>query len=156
VQERSSELHLRYCASLTFSIQLTGEPLSFSGLRCGSWRWWAWRRASASRRGEPDHVTGADVLDRFPLPLNPAATGGDDQGLAERMRVPRCPRTGLEGYEIHADAGRVRRIVQRVHPDGPSEILGRPFARQLRAALFNHDSPSLGLAAGSRFLDFEK
>src|SRR3712207_283417 len=39
-------------------------------------------------RREPDHVTRADLPDRPALALGPAASGGDDQGLAERMGVP--------------------------------------------------------------------
>src|SRR5690348_16432290 len=62
---------------------------------------------------DPDHITGANVLGRFPLALNPAATSSDDQGLTERMRVPRRARAGLEGDEVHTDTGRLRRIVQR-------------------------------------------
>src|SRR5690348_637082 len=55
---------------------------------------------------DPDHIAGANVLDRLPLTLNPAATSRDNQGLAERMRVPRRTRAGLEGDEVHADTGR--------------------------------------------------
>src|SRR5215207_3997173 len=47
-------------------------------------------------RREPDHVAGTDLLDRPALALHPAAAGRDDQGLAERVRVPRRPRAGLE------------------------------------------------------------
>ena len=54
--------------------------------------------------GEPDDVAGADFLDRAALALDPAAAGGDDQGLAQRMRVPGGARAGLE-----RDAGAARR-----------------------------------------------
>jgi hypothetical protein len=47
-------------------------------------------------RREPDHVAGMDFLDRAALPLDPAAAGRDDQGLPERMGVPRRPGPGLE------------------------------------------------------------
>jgi hypothetical protein len=43
-------------------------------------------------RRKPDHVAGPDFLDRAALALRPAATGGDNQGLAQRMRVPRGAR----------------------------------------------------------------
>src|SRR5689334_15912138 len=92
--------------------------------------------------GKPHHITGTNVLDRSTLTLNPAATGGDDQCLAERMRVPRSARPNLEGYEVHADAGRVRRIVQRINPHGSREILGWPLAGRLGAdALYFHYYP---------------
>ena len=46
---------------------------------------------------EPDHVAGPDLLDRAALALRPAAAGGDDQRLPERMRVPCGARARLEG-----------------------------------------------------------
>ena len=45
-------------------------------------------------RREPDHVAGMDFLDRAALPLDPAATGRDDQGLPQRVGVPRRPAPG--------------------------------------------------------------
>ena len=45
---------------------------------------------------EPDHIAGPDFLDRPALALRPAAAGRDDQGLAERMRVPCGARARLE------------------------------------------------------------
>src|SRR5271166_4373542 len=58
-------------------------------------------------RREPHDVARSDLLDRAALALDPSAPRGDDQGLAERMGVPRCPRAGLEG---DAGAGRARRV----------------------------------------------
>jgi hypothetical protein len=34
---------------------------------------------------KPDHIARPDFLDRSAVPLNPAATGGNDQSLAERV-----------------------------------------------------------------------
>jgi hypothetical protein len=34
---------------------------------------------------EPDHVTGADLLDWSAFALHPAASGGDNESLSERM-----------------------------------------------------------------------
>jgi hypothetical protein len=45
----------------------------------------------------PDHVAGAEFDDLLALVLNPAATGRDEQGLAERRRAPMAPWGGLEG-----------------------------------------------------------
>src|SRR5262249_34862378 len=47
-------------------------------------------------RGEPDHITRADFLNWSALALHPAATGGDDKCLAERVGVPCGARAGLE------------------------------------------------------------
>jgi hypothetical protein len=47
---------------------------------------------------EPDHVTGMDSLDRGSPALCPAATGRDNESLAERMRMPCRPRTRLKRY----------------------------------------------------------
>ena len=40
-------------------------------------------------RRDPDDVTGANLLDRAAFALDAAATRGDDEDLAERMRMPR-------------------------------------------------------------------
>src|SRR3954447_23562819 len=47
-------------------------------------------------RREPDHVAGVHLHDRAALPLAPAAAGRDDEGLAQRVGVPRRPGPGLE------------------------------------------------------------
>ena len=54
--------------------------------------------------GGTNDVAGADFLDGAARALRPAAAGGDDQRLAERMRVPGGARAGLEG-----DAGAAAR-----------------------------------------------
>src|SRR5918995_320186 len=48
-------------------------------------------------RRKPDHIARPDLFDRTALPLHPAQTRGDDQGLAERMRVPSGACARLEG-----------------------------------------------------------
>ena len=55
-------------------------------------------------RRKPHHVTRANFLDRPALALEPSRAGSDDQGLAERMRVPRGARARLEGDDSAADA----------------------------------------------------
>lgn len=49
-------------------------------------------------RREPHHVAGADLAQFSAPALGEAAAGGDDQGLAERVRVPGRARAGLEGH----------------------------------------------------------
>src|SRR6266567_1722112 len=58
-------------------------------------------------RRAPDHVAGADFFDWASPALNQAAASRDDQGLTQRVRVPRRPGAGLEG---DADAERPRRL----------------------------------------------
>jgi hypothetical protein len=65
-------------------------------------------------RGEPDDVAGPDFLDRSALALRPAATGEDDQGLAQRMRVPRGPGAGFEGNRGSRGAARVVGLEQGI------------------------------------------
>src|SRR5436309_6891233 len=48
-------------------------------------------------RREPDHVAGTDLLDGTSVALHTAAAGRDDQGLSQRVRMPRRPGPGLEG-----------------------------------------------------------
>jgi hypothetical protein len=47
---------------------------------------------------EPDHITAPDLFDLSAFALRPAAASRHDEGLTERMRMPRGPRTGLESY----------------------------------------------------------
>src|SRR5690349_7252525 len=49
-------------------------------------------------RREPDYVAGPDVFDGAALSLYPAATGRNDQCLAERVRVPSSSCTRLESH----------------------------------------------------------
>src|SRR5918993_1266025 len=84
-------------------------------------------------RREPDHLSGADLLDGPTLTLNQTVAGRDDQGLAQRMRVPRGAGAELEGHARAADAGRIAGLEQGIDPDGASEPVGRPFASGLRA-----------------------
>src|SRR5205085_10986578 len=60
-------------------------------------------------RRKPDHVTGPDFLD-WPAPaLRPTAAGRHDQGLAERVRVPRGSGTRLKGDAGTSDTPRDRK-----------------------------------------------
>src|SRR6202023_1483381 len=47
-------------------------------------------------RREPDHIAGADLLDRTAPALRPPEAGYDDQGLTEGMGVPGGARARLE------------------------------------------------------------
>src|SRR5947207_14201233 len=51
-------------------------------------------------RREPDHIARPYFLDEPIFPLNPAEAGGDDQRLAERVRMP-----SSAGARLERDAG---------------------------------------------------
>jgi hypothetical protein len=76
---------------------------------------------------EPDHIAGPDFLNRTSPALCPAATGGDDQGLAERMRVPCSPRARLESYTGALNQCRIGCLEQWIDADRACEPILRPF-----------------------------
>src|SRR5439155_12953067 len=82
-------------------------------------------------RLEPDHVAGADLLDRAALTLHPAATGAHDQSLAQRMRVPRRARARLERDAGAACARRLVRGEQGVDANGACKPLRRSSGGRL-------------------------
>src|SRR5438128_1573584 len=80
---------------------------------------------------KPDHVTRPNFLD-WPAPaLRPAAACRHDQGLTERMRVPRGPGARLEGDAGASNTRRLGRFEQRINPNRAAEPICRPFARKL-------------------------
>jgi hypothetical protein len=76
----------------------------------------------------PDHVAGADFRLRAALALGPADTGGDDQRLAERMRVPVCARARLKGYDRAPGTPRPIGLERAVDPNIAREDLRPSFA----------------------------
>ncbi len=73
--------------------------------------------------GEPDHITGPDLLDRSAFALSPATAGSDDESLTERVSVPCRSRAWFEGYAGTLNECRVRRLKERVNSYGASEPL---------------------------------
>jgi hypothetical protein len=61
----------------------------------------------AAVRFAEDDVAGADFLPLLALALVPAGAGNDNQGLAERMRVPGAPGAGLEADQGPREPGRL-------------------------------------------------
>ena len=55
----------------------------------------------------PDDVTRANFFNRAAPALGPAATGRDDERLAERVCMPCCARARLEGYSRALDECRI-------------------------------------------------
>src|SRR5580704_18912129 len=88
-------------------------------------------------RREPDDVPWPDFLDRSAPALRPAAAGRHDQGLAERMRVPRGPGARLESDARPTHAGWLGRIEQRIDPHCAGEPIGRPLAGRPGTASFD-------------------
>src|SRR2546423_1194376 len=76
-------------------------------------------------RRTPDNIAWPNFLFRTALALYPAASGRDDQCLPERMSVPCCPSTGLEGHTDGEHARRSGRLGQWVDTYNPGEIVGR-------------------------------
>jgi hypothetical protein len=68
-----------------------------------------------------------DLLDRAAPALGEAATGRHDQGLAERVGVPRRPGARLEGDAGPDRAGRGGCPEQGVDADRTGKPLGRSF-----------------------------
>src|SRR6266704_3185698 len=80
---------------------------------------------------KPDDIAGTDFFDRSALALRPAKAGRDDEGLTERMGVPRGAGAGLEGDVTTADACRLAHLKHRVDADRAGEpglgaFAGRP------------------------------
>ncbi len=88
------------------------------------------------RRRAPDDITGADLNDRFPLALGPAAPGGHDEGLSKRMAMPGRTRPRFEGDAGAGDAGRRGCDVQRIDAHGAGEEIRGTFGGGLRTTAF--------------------
>ena len=73
---------------------------------------------------KPNDVAGMDFFDRPAEALRPAAAGGDDEGLTERMGVPRGACAGFEGDRCAAGAGGVGGFEEGIDADGAGEPVG--------------------------------
>ena len=94
---------------------------------------------------EPDHITRPDLLDWSAFAPGPTAACRDDEGLTERMRMPRSPRTRIESYASTLNKCRIRCLEQqRIDRYRASEPLRRTPDGRLRANSFDvHISYSL-------------
>src|SRR6267142_607612 len=85
-------------------------------------------------RREPDHVAGSDLLYRPAPALGASAARRHDEGLAQRVRVPRRPSARLE-RDTGADRScRIGGVEQRIDTHRAGEILRGTFGGGLRAA----------------------
>src|SRR5271163_2904987 len=80
-------------------------------------------------RWKPDYISWPDLLDCTTPALCPAAAGRDDQGLTERMRMPRGTGAGLEGDAGANNTRGIGRVKQRVNPHRAGEPIRRSLAR---------------------------
>ena len=83
---------------------------------------------------KPDHIAGSNLLDRPALALSPAAAGGNDERLTQRMRMPRRPRTRLERHAGALNKCRIRCLKKRIDTHRAREPLSRSLDRGLRAS----------------------
>src|SRR5256885_4971742 len=79
----------------------------------------------------PHHVPRPDLLERTAPPLHATDPRRHDQGLTERMRVPRAPSERLEGHVRARGARRRVHGEERVDTDRAGEVLGGPLLRGL-------------------------
>src|ERR1700736_2566532 len=74
---------------------------------------------------KPNHITGANFLDRPALALNPTAVERHNQSLAERMRMPGGAVIRLECDARAANTRRIGCLEQRVDTDCAGEVIYR-------------------------------
>ncbi len=86
---------------------------------------------------ERDDIARADLFDRSTLTLRPPAACRHDQGLTERMSMPRGPRRRFERDAGALYESRIRRLKQRIDPDRACEPFSRTLAGCLRTSSFN-------------------
>ena len=82
-------------------------------------------------RCDANHVTGADFFDRASPTLRAPAAGSHDEGLPQRVGVPRCPSAGFERDTVASRAGRFLDLKQRVNAHRAGKPVGGSFAGRL-------------------------
>jgi hypothetical protein len=78
-------------------------------------------------RRKPDDVAGMDFLNRAALALRAPAARRHNQGLSQRMRVPRRPRAWLERDDRARNPRGIASLERRVNPHRAGEPVGRSF-----------------------------
>ncbi len=86
---------------------------------------------------EPDDVAGVNFFYRAAFVLGPAAAGGDDEGLAERVGVPRSACAGLERDVCASDECWIGSLEERIDADSAGEPVCGAFAGGLGADAFD-------------------
>jgi len=82
--------------------------------------------------------------------LHPAETGGDDEGLAKRMRMPGSASAGFESDAARIQAHRFTDLKDRFNADRAAKIILRPFVdgREPLRSIFIVVFLSIGCAIG--------
>ena len=88
-------------------------------------------------RLKPDDITWPDLFNQALLSLDPTTTGRDDEGLTQRMRVPRGASAWLKGDAGAGGTGWLWRSEQPIDPHSSGKIVVRAFAKRLRADPFD-------------------
>src|SRR5205809_5183505 len=88
-------------------------------------------------RRAPDHIARPNFFFRATFALHPPKSGSDDQGLPERMRVPCCPRAGLERDTDAEHARWFGCLEQWVNAYRAGKILVRSFAGDRKSTRLN-------------------
>src|ERR1700678_715058 len=106
---------------------------------------------------EPDYVAGMDLYDGASFVLRPSAACGDDEGLAERVGVPRGPCAGLEGDAGGGNKRRIRGLKEGVDADGAGKPIRGALCGGLRAdALDIHGAILVHLRFTSLYQSFSR
>ena len=77
---------------------------------------------------EQDHIAGTNFLNRSAVALRPAAAGGHDHRLPERVRVPCSSSARLERHTCAGDARGLGTIKKRIDSNRPREPICGTFA----------------------------
>ena len=89
-------------------------------------------------------------FDRAALPLRPPAAGGDDQGLAKRMRVPCGAGARFKGDSGSDDAGGIGGLNQRIDANHAGEPFRGAAAGRLGADSSNFHGNDILASDGLR------
>jgi len=88
-------------------------------------------------RRNPHDIARAHFFNRAAIALNPAEAGGDQQGLAQGMRVPIGARAWLEGNAAAGDTRGLRCLKQWIDAHRSSKIFCRRATGRLRTTAFD-------------------
>ena len=82
----------------------------------------------ASRPAGTNYVTRPNLLDRTAPALDEATASRHDEGLTQRVGMPRRASAWLEHDTDNEHACRLGWLEQGINPYSPGEIFGWPFA----------------------------
>jgi len=86
---------------------------------------------------EPNDVTRMNLFDRAAFALRPAAAGGHDEGLTQRVGMPGGSGAGFKSHTRSGGAGGSFGHEQRIDTNSAGEPLRGAFAGRLEADTFD-------------------